>query len=196
MKRITVLLVTLLFFSISYMTVFAETTDQKGVTITTTVPSVCVITFKGGDGTIIVNGLFVNEQERYPRKSVHKVVILPKKGKTIDKVLFGEEDVTSKIINGCLTTPPVLKDTVIEVVYKDEAKSVETSSDVSQKNDTSKTTSDNTSSNTTQKISNRNTVVTGDITLMLLISVSAMATLSGVLVFILSVPKKKRRKTN
>ena len=90
----------------------------------------------------------------------------------------------------------MLKDTVIEVVYKDEAKSVETSSDVSQKNDTSKTTSDNTSSNTTQKISNRNTVVTGDITLMLLISVSAMAALSGVLVFILSVPKKKRRKTN
>ena len=52
MKKITVMLLALLLFCVPCMTAFAAPTEQKGATITTTVPATCDITFISNGGKI------------------------------------------------------------------------------------------------------------------------------------------------
>ena len=125
MKKIAVMLLAVFLLCVPCMTAFAKEPEQKGATITTTVPAACNITFINNSGKIEENGKNLHGMETFERRSVHTFHIIPDKGKEIAKVLFGSEDVTPQVKNGNFTTPPLTADTMFEVLYKDAATSVE-----------------------------------------------------------------------
>ena len=119
MKKLTIMLLALLLLWVSCLTVFAEAPQQKGAAISTTVPAYCEVTFLSSGGRIEVNGRAVHERESFDRRTEQTLHILSDEGKEIEQVLFGGEDVTSQVRDGYFTTPPLVTDTVIEVLYRD-----------------------------------------------------------------------------
>ena len=119
MKKITVILLAVLMLCVPCMTAFAAPTEQKGATISTTVPAKCDITFISDGGRIEEGSNDLDGTEEFDRRSVHTFHIIPDEGKDIDKVLYGGEDVTSKVKDGYFTTPPLVADMVFEVIYRD-----------------------------------------------------------------------------
>ena len=97
MKKLAVILLAVFLLCVPCITVFAVSPEQKGATISTTVPAVCHITFISDGGRIEEDNKERKGTETFDRSSVHTFHIVPDSGKEIDKVLFGEEDVTSQI---------------------------------------------------------------------------------------------------
>ena len=135
MKKITVILLAVLMFCVTCVTVSAETPEQKGVAISTEVPEYCYINFKSFEGRIEENGIAVKKREKYKRRSIHTFHIIPNKGKVINTLLYGGEDVTLQLEgsreDGYFTTPPITKDTTFEVIYRDADTSEEPSTESS-----------------------------------------------------------------
>ncbi len=119
MKKITILLLAVLIFYVPCMTAYAETPEQKGATISAAVPATHVITFISSGGRIEDVDSTVGGHKEYGRRSEQPFHIIPDDGKEIDKVLYGGEDVTSKVKDGYFTTPPLVADMVFEVIYRD-----------------------------------------------------------------------------
>lgn len=128
MKKITVILIAVLVLCVSCITVLAETPEQKGTAISTTVPANCGITFISNGGRIEENGIAVHEKETYARQSVHTFHIIADQGKCTEKVFYGGEDITSQTENDYFTIPPLTQDMVFEVIYRDVETSDETES--------------------------------------------------------------------
>ena len=128
MNKPMALIFSVLLLCLSCITVFADTTEQKGASITTTVPSTCELSFGSEEGAITENGIAVRGHEIYERKSIHTFKIVPNEEKAIDKVFFGGADVTDQIKDGYFTTPPLTADMDFKVTYKDAAKTEVTSS--------------------------------------------------------------------
>ena len=114
MKKITILLLAVLIFYVPCMTAYAETPEQKGATISAAVPATHVITFISSGGRIEDVDSTVGGHKEYGRRSEQPFHIIPDDGKEIDKVLYGGEDVTSKVKDGYFTTPPLVADMVFE----------------------------------------------------------------------------------
>ena len=125
MKKLTVMLLAVLMLCVPCMTAFAAPTEQKGATISTTVPATCDITFISSGGKIEESSNDLDGTEEFDRRSVHTFHIIPDEGKEIDKVLYGGEDVTAQIKDSYFTTPPLIADMTFEVIYKDAATPVE-----------------------------------------------------------------------
>ena len=119
MKKITIILLAVLLLCIPYITAYAETPDQKGTTISATVPATHVITFISNGGRIEDVDSAVGSHKEYGRRSEQTFHIIPNNGKDIDRVLYGGEDVTAQVKDGDFTTPPLVADMVFEVIYSD-----------------------------------------------------------------------------
>ena len=211
MKKITVMLIAVLLLCVPCMTAFAEAPEQKGATISTTVPAKCEITFISVDGRIEEGGTDMDGTEEFDRRSVHTFHIIPDEGKEIDKVLFGGEDVTSQIKDGYFTTPPLIADMTFEVIYKDAATPVEpvseptseptkpdTSKPDSSKPDSSKPDtstpeqSGGTDTSTPQSSDSSDTAKTGDTTAAIVFVIAAVTTVSAAFIIVLA---KRRKET-
>lgn len=119
MKKIIIILLAILLLWVTCLTVFAKSPEQKGAAISTTVPAYCEVTFLSSGGRIEANGRAVHERESFERRTKQTFHILCDEGKEIEKVLFGGKDVISLVSGGYFTTPPLVTDTVIEVLYRD-----------------------------------------------------------------------------
>ena len=206
MKKLTVMLLAVLLFCVPCMTAFAAPTEQKGATISTTVPATCDITFISVGGRIEEGSNDMDGTEEFDRRSVHTFHIIPDEGKEIDKVLFGGEDVTSQVKDGYFTTPPLTTDMTLEVIYKDAGTPVEpvsepTSEPISEpisepytsKPDTSKPEqSGNADTSTPQSSDNTDTAKTGDTTAAIVFVIAAVTTVSAAFIIILAKRRKER----
>ncbi len=124
MKKITIMLLAVLFLCVPCMTAFAETSEQNGAVIHTTVPSTCRITFVSNGGRIAEGGRTMDGTESFERRSEHTFQIIPTEGKAVDRILIDGEDMTSQLENGCYTMT-LTKDLVFEVTYKEAASHTE-----------------------------------------------------------------------
>ena len=204
MKKITVMLIAVLLLCVPCMTAFAEAPEQKGATISTTVPAKCEITFISVDGRIEEGGTDMDGTEEFDRRSVHTFHIIPDEGKEIDKVLFGGEDVTSQVKDGYFTTPALTTDMTLEVIYKDAGTPVEPVSEPTSKPDTSKPAatstvssapvqpSANTPASTTPSTPSTDTAKTGDTTAAIVFVIAAVTTVSAAFIIVLA---KRRKET-
>ena len=203
MKKITVMLIAVLMLCVPCMTAFAAPTEQKGATISTTVPAKCDITFISVGGRIEEGGTDMDGTEEFDRRSVHTFHIIPDEGKEIDKVLFGGEDVTSQVKDGYFTTPALTTDMTLEVIYKDAGTPVEpvseptsepTSEPDTSKPDTSKPEqSGNADTSTPQSSDNTDTAKTGDTTAAIVFVIAAVTTVSAAFIIVLA---KRRKETD
>lgn len=195
MKKIAVMLLAVFLLCVPCMTAFAKEPEQKGATITTTVPAACNITFINNSGKIEENGKNLHGMETFERRSVHTFHIIPDKGKEIAKVLFGSEDVTPQVKDGNFTTPPLTADTMFEVLYKDAATSVEPVSEpISEptKPDTSKPVQSGTTSTiTSQNIGSTDTAKTGDTTTAIVFVIATVTAVSAAFIIVLAKSKRK-----
>ena len=202
MKKITVMLLALLLFCVPCMTAFAAPTEQKGATITTTVPATCDITFISNGGKIEEGSNDLDGTEEFDRRSVHTFHIIPDEGKEIDKVLYGGEDVTDQVKDGYFTTPPLTTDMTLEVIYKDAGTPVEpvseptsepTSEPDTSKPDTSKPEqSGNADTSTPQSSDSSDTARTGDTTMTIVFVIATVTTVSAAFIIVLA---KRRKET-
>ena len=202
MKKITVMLLALLLFCVPCMTAFAAPTEQKGATISTTVPATCDITFISNGGKIEEGSNDLDGTEEFDRRSVHTFHIIPDEGKEIDKVLYGGEDVTDQVKDGYFTTPPLVADMTLEVIYKDAGTPVEpvseptsepTSEPDTSKPDTSKPEqSGNADTSTPQSSDNTDTAKTGDTTAAIVFVIAAVTTVSAAFIIVLAKRRKER----
>lgn len=208
MKKLTVMLLAVLMLCVPCMTAFAAPTEQKGATISTTVPAKCEITFISVGGRIEEYSSVVDDHETYDRRTVHTYHIIPEEGKEIAKVLFGGEDVTSQVKDGYFTTPPLTTDMTLEVIYKDAASPVEPVSEPTSKPDTSKPDtskpdtskpdtskpeqSGNADTSTPQSSDNTDTAKTGDTTAAIVFVIAAVTTVSAAFIIILAKRRKER----
>ena len=204
MKKITVMLIAVLMLCVPCMTAFAAPTEQKGATISTTVPAKCDITFISVGGRIEEGGTDMDGTEEFDRRSVHTFHIIPDEGKEIDKVLFGGEDVTSQVKDGYFTTPALTTDMTLEVIYKDAGTPVEPVSEPTSKPDTSKPAatstvssapvqpSANTPASTTPSTPSTDTAKTGDTTAAIVFVIAAVTTVSAAFIIVLA---KRRKET-
>ena len=197
MKKITVMLIAVLLLCVPCMTAFAEAPEQKGATITTTVPSTCNITFISDGGRIEEGGNDTHGTVAFERRSVHTFHIIPDEGKEIDKVLYGGEDVTSQVKDGYFTTPPLVADMTLEVIYKDTATPVEPvsepTSEPTSEPDTSKPEqSGNADTSTPQSSDNTDTAKTGDTTAAIVFVIAAVTTVSAAFIIVLAKRRKER----
>ena len=204
MKKLTVMLLAVLMLCVPCMTAFAAPTEQKGATISTTVPAKCEITFISVDGRIEEGGTDMDGTEEFDRRSVHTFHIIPDEGKEIDKVLFGGEDVTSQVKDGYFTTPALTTDMTLEVIYKDAGTPVEPVSEPTSKPDTSKPAatstvssapvqpSANTPASTTPSTPSTDTAKTGDTTAAIVFVIAAVTTVSAAFIIVLA---KRRKET-
>jgi len=204
MKKIAVMLLAVLMFCVPCMTAFAAPTEQKGATISTTVPAKCDITFISVGGRIEEGGTDMDGTEEFDRRSVHTFHIIPDEGKEIDKVLFGGEDVTSQVKDGYFTTPALTTDMTLEVIYKDAGTPVEPVSEPTSKPDTSKPAatstvssapvqpSANTPASTTPSTPSTDTAKTGDTTAAIVFVIAAVTTVSAAFIIVLA---KRRKET-
>ena len=203
MKKITVMLIAVLLLCVPCMTAFAEVPEQKGATISTTVPAKCEITFISVDGRIEEGGTDMDGTEEFDRRSVHTFHIIPDEGKEIDKVLFGGEDVTSQVKDGYFTTPALTTDMTLEVIYKDAGTPVEpvseptsepTSEPDTSKPDTSKPEqSGNADTSTPQSSDNTDTAKTGDTTTATAFVIITATAVSAAFIIVLA--KSRRKET-
>ena len=202
MKKITVMLLALLLFCVPCMTAFAAPTEQKGATITTTVPATCDITFISNGGKIEEGSNDLDGTEEFDRRSVHTFHIIPDEGKEIDKVLYGGEDVTDQVKDGYFTTPPLTTDMTLEVIYKDAGTPVEpvseptsepTSEPDTSKPDTSKPEqSGNADTSIPQSSDSSDTARTGDTTAAIVFVIAAVTTVSAAFIIVLAKRRKER----
>ena len=204
MKKITVMLLAVLMLCVPCMTAFAAPTEQKGATISTTVPAKCDITFISVGGRIEEGSNDMDGTEAFDRRSVHTFHIIPDEGKEIDKVLFGGEDVTSQVKDGYFTTPALTTDMTLEVIYKDAGTPVEPVSEPTSKPDTSKPAatstvssapvqpSANTPASTTPSTPSTDTAKTGDTTAAIVFVIAAVTTVSAAFIIVLA---KRRKET-
>ena len=193
MKKITVMLIAVLMLCVPCMTAFAAPTEQKGATISTTVPAKCDITFISVGGRIEEGSNDMDGTEEFDRRSVHTFHIIPDEGKEIDKVLFGGEDVTEQVKDGYFTTPPLVADMVLEVIYKDAATPVEPVSEPTSEPDTSKPEqSGNADTSTPQSSDSSDTARTGDTTAAIVFVIAAVTTVSAAFIIVLA---KRRKET-
>ena len=204
MKKLTVMLLAVLMLCVPCMTAFAAPTEQKGATISTTVPAKCDITFISVGGRIEEGGTDMDGTEEFDRRSVHTFHIIPDEGKEIDKVLFGGEDVTSQVKDGYFTTPALTTDMTLEVIYKDAGTPVEPVSEPTSKPDTSKPAatstvssapvqpSANTPASTTPSTPSTDTAKTGDTTAAIVFVIAAVTTVSAAFIIVLA---KRRKET-
>ena len=211
MKKITVMLLAVLLFCVPCMTAFAEATEQKGATISTTVPATCNVTFISDGGRIEEGENDLDGTEDFDRRSVHTFHIIPHEGKVIDKVLYGGEDVTAQVKDGYFTTPPLVADMVLEVLYKDAGTPVEpvseptseptkpdTSKPDSSKPDTKPDTSKPEQSgfpdtNTPQSSDNSDTAKTGDTTTAIVFVIATVTAVSAAFIIVLANSRRKER---
>lgn len=210
MKKITVMLLAVLLFCVPCMTAFAAPTEQKGATISTTVPATCDITFISVGGRIEEYSSVVDDHETYDRRTVHTYHIIPEEGKEIAKVLFGGEDMTAQVKDGFFTTPPLVADMVLEVIYKDTAKSSEPVSEPTSeptKPDTSKPDSSkpdtstpeqsgSTDTSTPQSSDSSDTAKTGDTTMTIVFVIATVTTVSAVFIIVLAKSRRKEKNGN
>ena len=202
MKKITVMLIAVLMLCVPCMTAFAAPTEQKGATISTTVPAKYNITFISDGGRIEEGSNDLDGTEEFDRRSVHTFHIIPDEGKEIDKVLYGGEDVTDQVKDGYFTTPPLTTDMTLEVIYKDAGTPVEpvseptsepTSEPDTSKPDTSKPEqSGSTDTSTPQSSDNTDTAKTGDTTTAIVFVIAAVTTVSAAFIIVLA---KRRKET-
>lgn len=210
MKKITVMLLAVLLFCVPCMTAFAAPTEQKGATISTTVPATCDITFISVGGRIEEYSSVVDDHETYDRRTVHTYHIIPEEGKEIAKVLFGGEDMTAQVKDGFFTTPPLVADMVLEVIYKDTAKSSEPVSEPTSeptKPDTSKPDSSkpdtstpeqsgSTDTSTPQSSDSSDTAKTGDTTTAIVFVIAAVTAVSAAFIIVLAKSRGKEKNGN
>ena len=204
MKKITVMLIAVLLLCVPCMTAFAEAPEQKGATISTTVPSTCNITFISDGGRIEEGGNDTHGTVAFERRSVHTFHIIPDERKVIDKVLYGGEDVTSQVKDGYFTTPALTTDMTLEVIYKDAGTPVEPVSEPTSKPDTSKPAatstvssapvqpSANTPASTTPSTPSTDTAKTGDTTAAIVFVIAAVTTVSAAFIIVLAKRRKER----
>ena len=204
MKKITVMLIAVLLLCVPCMTAFAEAPEQKGATISTTVPAKCDITFISVGGRIEEGGTDMDGTEEFDRRSVHTFHIIPDDGKEIDKVLYGGEDVTSQVKDGYFTTPALTTDMTLEVIYKDAGTPVEPVSEPTSKPDTSKPAatstvssapvqpSANTPASTTPSTPSTDTAKTGDTTAAIVFVIAAVTAVSAAFIIVLAKRRKER----
>ena len=190
MKKLTVMLLAVLLFCVPCMTAFAEAPEQKGATISTTVPATCDITFISDGGKIEEGNNDLDGTEEFDRRSVHTFHIIPDEGKEIDKVLYGGEDVTSQVKDGYFTTPPLIADMTFEVIYKDAATPVEPVSEPTSeptKPDTSKP-----DTSTPQISQSSDTARTGDTTTAIVYVIATVTTVSAAFIIVLAKSRKEK----
>ena len=207
MKKLTVILLAVLLLCVPCMTAFAAAPEQKGATISTTVPATCDITFISDGGRIEEGGNDLHGTEDFDRRSVHTFHIIPHEGKVIDKVLYGGEDVTAQVKDGYFTTPPLVADMVLEVIYKDAATPVEpvseptseptkpdTSKPDSSKPDTKPDTSKLEQSGfpDTSTPQSSDTAKTGDTTTAIVLVISAITAVSAAFIIVLAKRRKEK----
>lgn len=201
MKKITVMLLAVLMLCVPCMTAFAAPTEQKGATISTTVPAKCDITFISVGGRIEEYSSVVDDHETYDRRTVHTYHIIPEEGKEIAKVLFGGEDVTSQVKDGYFTTPPLTTDMTLEVIYKDAGTPVEpvseptsepTKPDTSKPDTSTPEQSGNADTSTPQSSDSSDTAKTGDTTMTIVLVIAAVTTVSAAFIIVLA---KRRKET-
>ena len=195
MKKITVMLIAVLLLCVPCMTAFAAPTEQKGATISTTVPAKCDITFISVGGRIEEGSNDMDGTEAFDRRSVHTFHIIPDESKEIDKVLFGGEDVTSQVKDGYFTTPALTTDMTLEVIYKDAAEPVSepTSEPDTSKLDSSKPDTSKPDTSTPQSSDNTDTAKTGDTTTAIVFVIAAVTTVSAAFIIVLA--KSRRKET-
>ena len=199
MKKITVMLLALLLFCVPCMTAFAAPTEQKGATITTTVPATCDITFISNGGKIEEGSNDLDGTEEFDRRSVHTFHIIPDEGKEIDKVLYGGEDVTSQVKDGYFTTPPLTTDMTLEVIYKDAGTPVEPVSEPTSEPDSSKPDtstpeqSGSADTSTPQSSDSSDTARTGDTTMATAFVIITITAVSAAFIIVLA--KSRRKET-
>ena len=220
MKKLTVMLLAVLLLCVPCMTAFAAAPEQKGATISTTVPATHTITFISDGGRIEESSNDLDGTEEFDRRSVHTFHIIPDEGKEIDKVLFGGEDVTSQIRDGYFTTPPLIADMTFEVIYKDAATPVEpvseptseptkpdTSKPDSSKPDSSKPDSSkpdtstpeqsgSTDTSTPHSSDSSDTAKTGDTTMTIVFVIATVTTVSAVFIIVLAKSRRKEKNGN
>lgn len=215
MKKLTVMLLAVLLLCVPCMTAFAAAPEQKGATISTTVPATHTITFISDGGRIEESSNDLDGTEEFDRRSVHTFHIIPDKGKEIDKVLYGGEDVTSQVKDGYFTTPPLIADMTFEVIYKDAAAPVEpvseptseptkpdTSKPDSSKPDTStpeqsgSTDTSSTDTSTPQSSDSSDTAKTGDTTMTIVFVIATVTTVSAVFIIVLAKSRRKEKNGN
>ena len=193
MKKLTVMLLAVLMLCVPCMTAFAAPTEQKGATISTTVPAKYNITFISDGGRIEEGSNDLDGTEEFDRRSVHTFHIIPDDGKEIDRVLFGGEDVTEQVKDGYFTTPPLVADMVLEVIYKDAATPVEPVSEPTSEPDTSKPEqSGNADTSTPQSSDSSDTARTGDTTAAIVFVIAAVTTVSAAFIIVLAKRRKER----
>ena len=210
MKKMTVMLLAVLLLCVPCMTAFAAPTEQKGATISTTVPATCDITFISDGGKIEEGSNDLDGTEEFDRRSVHTFHIIPEEGKEIDKVLFGGEDVTSQIKDGYFTTPPLIADMTFEVIYKDAATPVEPVSEPTSeptKPDTSKPDSSkpdtstpeqsgSTDTSTPQSSDSSDTAKTGDTTMTIVFVIATVTAVSAAFIIVLAKSRRTEKNGN
>lgn len=210
MKKLTVMLLAVLLLCVPCMTAFAAAPEQKGATISTTVPAKCNITFISDGGRIEEGGNEMHGTESFDRRSVHTFHIIPDEGKEIDKVLYGGEDVTAQIKDSYFTTPPLIADMTFEVIYKDAATPVEPVSEPTSeptKPDTSKPDSSkpdtstpeqsgSTDTSTPQSPDNTDTAKTGDTTTAIVFVIAAVTAVSSAFIIVLAKSRRKEKNGN
>ena len=214
------MLLAVLLLCVPCITAFAAAPEQKGATISTTVPATHTITFISDGGRIEESSNDLDCTEEFGRRSVHTFHIIPDKGKEIDKVLFGGKDVTSQIRDGYFTTPPLIADMTFEVIYKDSATPVEpvseptseptkpdTSKPDSSKPDSSKPDSSkpdtstpeqsgSTDTSTPQSSDSSDTAKTGDTTMTIVFVIATVTTVSAVFIIVLAKSRRKEKNGN
>ena len=207
MKKLTVMLLAVLLLCVPCMTAFAAPTEQKGATISTTVPAKCDITFISDGGRIEEGSNDLDGTEEFDRRSVHTFHIVPDEGKEIDKVLYGGVDVTEQVKDGYFTTTPLVADMVLEVIYKDAATPVEPVSepDTSRPDSSSKPAATstvssvptqpavNTPASATPSSQSTDTAKTGDTTMTIVFVIAAFTTVSAAFIIVLA---KRRKETD
>ena len=203
MKKITVMLIAVLLLCVPCMTAFAEAPEQKGATISTTVPATFNITFISNGGRIEEYSNVVDDHETYERRTVHTYHIIPEEGKEIAKVLFGGEDVTSQVKDCYFTTPPLTTDMTLEVIYKDAGTPVEpvseptsepTSEPDTSKPDTSKPEqAGNADTSTPQSSDSSDTARTGDTTMTIVFVIATVTTVSAAFIIVLAKSRRKEK---
>ena len=119
MKKIAVIMLAVLLFCVPCMTASAVGSSSDSATVTANVPATHRVTFIFHGGRGEENGIGLNETADYYRQSIHTYHFISDEGKSVDKVLYGDEDVTVQVKDSYFTVPPLVADMVLEVFFKD-----------------------------------------------------------------------------
>ncbi len=114
-KKTAVMLLSVLLLWVPCMTAFAAEASSDSATVTANVPATHRVTFIFHGGRGEENGVRLDEAAVYDHQSIHSYRLIPDDGKSIDKVLYAGEDVTSQLRDGTFSAPPLIKDVILEV---------------------------------------------------------------------------------